>query len=505
MSYYFNNLTTPFYALSNYLFGEQPQQNSPIPANTKTATPIKRSHSTSSLEDSNTNLEDSNINASTYLIKRARRDQGPIPEISSSEAAIKIQRWLRSKLTRTHMNNTMTVFKESHEDPEAAWKVLKIFADSLHGKYYVFAHSSSLEHGYLVDMATHLDPSIPHPGFSSRWDSTRNMRPQGVAPVLFQNISRYLESDLCKDINEKRADDGYPNNAHILSCDGFLDNEGYMESAYHFFQDNSSAFTANKEFIDSFFQKYIQNPAICMFAVTAWLKGAKEYKLSKNLGRAYLIAIEKTTLQNEGTNYVWRSHAFGCVCNCIVGNESEHEKFIKTLEAHQDNRCIVMCPNHAHPQYRILTGNLEKDLTKKIFTFEALSDKTKPYQEFYWHLAHVIKQCQRLESITINTPQEELLSILLRIRFTLNPLKFSSDTLYQIGLETILSSKKEIFLKHSDYLTKKLPKGGFQQLWDFANGALTANKDFILIAVQENGLALQYASDTLKDDKEIVG
>ena len=38
----------------------------------------------------------------------------------------------------------------------------------------------------------------------------------------------------------------------------------------------------------------------------------------------------------------------------------------------------------------------------------------------------------------------------------------------------------------------------------YASDDLKNNKEFVLIAIKQNGLALQYASDDLKNDKELV-
>lgn len=433
---------------------------------------------------------------------------------TESQAATKIQRWYRNKLValdpalikeaknimRVSENNSFKSYFKScftASDADARWEKLQKFTttSSLTKDHYVFAHSSSFSHAVLTDMRTYLDSPILFPATSSRWDTYRKFR-SSKAPLTFKNVAHYFKSNLCKDINSGKTTDD--KNRHlIISCDSYLGNKGQTESANYFFKSNSSWFSANSTFINSLFKEHIKNKDILSFATS---QDFNEVNTWRGQGRVYLIAIPKQTVAKQDSCYVWRSHAYGKVCP-LYGKQPPssdkeikeyHKNFTEVLEKHQKG--ISATPHchlpayfaaHTHAQYRILADNLNVDLTAKVLALDSLNTtQEKNHKEFFWQLATLLKQCKRLESISKDTPKEDLVSILLRTRFNINHLKKhknyfqrfleflfelfklfpSKETLYTRGIASILNEKKDFLLQHSAYLQANLPPSTLKEL-----------------------------------------
>lgn len=421
-------------------------------------------------------------------------------KITENQAALKIQRWYRSKqdekkheLTKSNPLNLKAAQgvlfeldaskdkKKNLEFYNKQWNLVKEYATTLHPTHYVFTHSSSLSHGLFVDMATHLDLSISNPAFSRRWNLMKKMRPRGVAPNLFKNTEEYFKSEMCKKIQSGQEDDGYPNNAHLLSCDAYLDNDDIFESSFYFFKENTNCFKPDLKFSLEFFKKYIKNENLSKFAAKEFHSLLSSKSLSKKIpGRVYVIAIEKAHLQDKTKRYVFRAHPFGKVCSCNGSGENQGD-FIKKLEEHQKGDLKKLCPlrdengaiTEFNPQYRILTGSLDKDPTRIVSSFDCLSSEIeREIKPNFWRIAQALKSCQRIEGLLLDTPKEQIVFALLRIHLDLSKyysvsstnrickteLKIdpSSNDLYLKGLKEILRSKKEVFLEHKAYIEKHL-------------------------------------------------
>ena len=398
-----------------------------------------------------------------------------LPTLTQAQAATKIQSWFRNKLVATDSTlvkqaksvmrlskiNPYNSYGDSAQEPSPAvrWEKLKKFATLLEKDHYVFAHSSSFAHSFFVDLRTHLSSKILFPTYSSRWNTHRNFRSKNT-PMPFKNITEYFKSNLCYRINAGSTTDDH--NQHlILSCDGDLDNKQSHESAYHFFKQNSNISHAS-HLTDSFFKEHIQNADIRNFAM-AYKRTIDASSPTTTSGRVYLIAIPKKTLQDQKTCYVWRSHAYGKVCNhssfwSILTFKAPHKEFIDVLDKHQKGNTIFqMCQD----QYRILAPNLDRDLTKKVFALDSLTEsQEKTYKDSFWKLAILLKQVQRLESISSKTSKEDLVSILLRTRFDVKHLAYTTPEMqktYVKGISNILNSKKNLLMTHATYLQKNLP------------------------------------------------
>lgn len=350
-------------------------------------------------------------------------------------------------------------------DIDSQWEKVEAFAKKLKKDHYVFAHSSSYVDSLITGLQTHLDPSTLFPAFSSRWATQRKFRSH-FTPINYENTEKYFHSDLRKDIDRRIKNDHFPNNAQMLSCDAYLKNRQSAESAYFYFMNNQNFNNLN---FPQFLKDYIKNPSICDFANTTYLKLRSLFNSTIiGQGRIYLIAIPKETLENEKTCYVWRSHPLGVVCSCYntETHPQSHKGFIEVLKKHQDDVDEKICK--AYSQYRILAPNLDRDPTKQIFVLDSLTPcQETVFQVHFWDFATLLKQCQRLESISENTSKELLLSILLRTRFNIDDSTFPISeksyhkkglTSYEKGLQEILKSKKAILKKHRKYLIEHLPK-----------------------------------------------
>ena len=342
----------------------------------------------------------------------------------------------------------------------AQWMQVKSLAQELISTHYVFLHACDHSNAISQDLMTYLNPTIAFPGFSSSWNERKTLRAPSVKKK-FQNIQQYRESDIAKSINNccdyTVSDHTY--SADLLSCDAYFDNQEDGESAHSIFG-SSMNIRNGSNFYQKILKDYFKNRKIQEFA--KWNISSINQPFFR---RVLVIAIAKTTLQNASTNYVFKSHPYGKMCTHFGAS---HLEFLNELEKNNLGHGTP-CENddeNNEPQYRILTGNLEEDSTKKIFTLDSFVIKNKEqHDEQFWPLALLLKQCQRLESLTTETPKELVLSILLRTRLTLPEDNFYDDEEnYLEGIVEILNSKKHIFAKHKEYLTENLPEPLLQDL-----------------------------------------
>lgn len=363
------------------------------------------------------------------------------------------------------------------------WNDIKYFVNDLKETHYVFLHSSSLYNSLFVDMQTHLDSSTPFPTLchSKRWHTQRKLRPIDTKPQ-FENTLEYFQSDVCKNINTSKEKDNQ-HKTQILSCDGFLSNKTLWESAFYFFKKGSNV--SSLKFKD-FLTQHLKTADAINFS--EYLFSTMVHPLipqGMGISRVYVIAIEKPTVNNKKTCYVWRSHAYGQVCKCYeTDRKYDHETFLSVLNTNQsewytnrsyeEGRSVMdkPCLNLAAPtppQYRILAPNLDKDPTRKVFALDPKvkndHEREQKFKDKFWALTSLLKQYQRLESISQDTPKELLVSILLRTRFDLHPkLKKEQTTTtdpdlgpqYIAILQEILATKKEILSHHLPYLNEHL-------------------------------------------------
>jgi hypothetical protein len=423
------------------------------------------------------------------------------------KAATTIQRWYRKHLSY-EKPETIEAAKKIMKLPESylhygkntedsyvetRWKKLQTFVHSLEKDHYVFAHSSSFGHSSIVDMREFLNGSLDlSPSKFSRWNTHKNFRGH-KEQLPYKNLSEYLKSTLCKNINSAWTTDDN-NRELILSCDANLNNKDHYESAYFYLKENKSWFSAEPAFIHAFFHEHLKNSHLCSFAKEEMLEEKNAVSsIKRGQGRLYLIAIEKKRLQSLPSCYVWRSHAFGRVCPAAgqtkaPSSDAEitayHQDMVKGLDDIQKGTVKPHTHNGQHAQYRILPHNLDNDPTKKIFSLDSLTEsQEKQHATFFWNLATLLKQCKRLEALSTTTSQEELLGVLLRTKFSLpEPGKkslyrkfldclfkwfnwaFTKEALYRKGLTTTLKEKKTIFLQHQAYLLQHLPLSTLDEL-----------------------------------------
>lgn len=405
-----------------------------------------------------------------------KENEVQLTSVLQNKAAITIQRSFRNHLyglnstTIKLIETTKGIFKNQQISDKSKWESMKSLAKSLKGDYYVFAHGASHTAAFVTDLVYHLN--LPHNRlFPQKSHFNRSIRPNNLE-MLFANTTEYFTHSMSRDTD-------HTNRAHVLSCDGYLDNKDDFESAFFYFTKNQSigitnSLTINRVLLINLIKNYLHNPTLRSFACNC-LDHIFTHNLSalrSKQGRVYLIAIPKRTLRNPDKNYVWRAHQFGvpCTCHCATKTFS-HKQFLQTLKKHQKGK-VSLCTvfnfhnNNTNPQYRILTANLDRDLHKKIIVLDSFSDKEQmTYKRILQQLVHIMKGCQALESVSESTTEKELVDCLLLLQFDLKELKTYSDKdsienkkLYKKGLQAVLFSKAAIFLKHADYLKDHLPK-----------------------------------------------
>lgn len=339
------------------------------------------------------------------------------------------------------------------------WSDTKKLCDMLKTKgFYVFLHAHSYPITLHLELANHLQTLRQSHVVKEELKSTesqRKFRAPGVARS-FQNTSQYLQSYLGKSINNgSTMDDNHRET--IISCDALPDNEEAYESTSHFFKSNKSIVDThsstgmNHSKFDLFFIKdFIKNPKLQKYAVKLFAHARHKLK-DLPYGMIRVIAIAKETIQNEKTNYVWRSHAFGRLCTCKhTHGKYGHEEFIASLENHQLGK-YKTCSNKSLPQYRILAANLDRDPSKQIYNMDCLNaDQKARFNEIYDSLKNQIASLVRLEHIAKCESVDELIQVLNLININ----DLSND--YQAGIAQILASKKRLLEDHIMALQIKL-------------------------------------------------
>lgn len=252
----------------------------------------------------------------------------------------------------------------------------------------------------------------------------------------------------------------------IISCDAIEQNKGKFESAHHFFHSNCSIVDTptsthqSHDFFDrKFLSSYFRDKNLLAFGVIQFQKAREEISKLPGNGMIRVIAIRPERLENEKTNYVWRSHAFGRICTCVhTPGKFGHREFVATLQKHQKGntaRCrpTPLEPEGPFPQYRILASNIDKDPTKQIYTMDCLTDEQRQeYRSIYNRLKSSIKSIIRLEKMQSCKSYEELLMTLSGI----NPKEVSGT--YWSGVFKILEDNRTFLKDHFSQLKKDLPK-----------------------------------------------
>jgi hypothetical protein len=198
-------------------------------------------------------------------------------------------------------------------------------------------------------------------------------------------------------------------------------------------------------------EKVTNNAVMAKYLERAVMDGFR--KVSKrNQGLLYLIAVRKETIDNPKTNYAYRAHprGFVCDCSCGVAGKMNHKHFLEVLNKQQRGES-AQC--RSLPSYRLLTHNLEHDKSKKIIAFHGMQEGE---MKTYWGQMRPVKQLLqgvvRLESINEKTTQEQLLSILLRMDTT------NKDEKYIKGIKQILLAKRTFIAEHKEYLLDNMPE-----------------------------------------------
>lgn len=319
--------------------------------------------------------------------------------------------------------------------------------------YHVFLHSHSYPITLHHELAGHFQTMHQSAEFKAEkpQESQRKFRAPGVA-THYANTTAYLASYLAKSINNGWSmDDNHRET--IISCDALPDNYQAYESTHHFFHSNrsivdtaSSTGMSTSSFDAAFVKSFIQNSALRRYATALFAKARKELAGVADYGMIRVIAIKKATLENEETNYVWRSHAFGKLCTCKhTPGKFGHNEFVATLEAHQKG---VYSPckigGSPLPQYRILASNLDKDPTKQIYNMDCLnSDERKRYFEILENLKSPLSKLIQLEQLEKSKTVHELKAIIEAIDRN----EPSQD--YQQGVREILNKHRSFLEQHN--------------------------------------------------------
>jgi len=329
--------------------------------------------------------------------------------------------------------------------------------------YYVFFHAHSYPITLHLELSSHFQSLHQSEIFKQLkpLESRRKFRAPGVARH-FANTSDYLKSDLAKAINNGwTMDDNHRET--IISCDAIPDNDEAYESAQHFFKSNksivdtsSSTGLSNQKFDSSFIKSYLDNRYFQQFAVDLFSSARRSLKHLPGYGMIRVIAIANETLENEKTNYIWRSHAFGKLCKCKHNRRKYgHKEFVATLRTNQEGKCNP-CPLTGHkslPQYRILAGNLDRDITKQIYTMDCLNeDEREVYTSTFDRLQRKISKMIKLEQMGDCKTYEELLATLKGIDAR------ERNERYCRGVSEVLHDNELIIRDHLRLLRKDLPR-----------------------------------------------
>lgn len=357
-------------------------------------------------------------------------------------------------------SGTIDLFTDSRA--QIIWQRMQDLSDQLKKEgYYVFFHSHSYPITLHLELAAHLASTHQSKEYQQEipLESLRKMRAPGVARH-FNNTTSYLRSHLGRMINSgETMDDNHRET--IISCDCIPSNNERYESCQFFFKQNksivdtpSSTGMKHNDFDLSFLQGYLRTPWFQHYAARqfAVARDALKDKVPP-IGMIRVIAIKKETLQDQKTNYVWRSHAFGVLCRCQhERGRFGHKEFVATLDKNQSG-AHQRCNNGSLPQYRILASNLDKDRKKQIYTMDCLSETEKgDFKRIFENLKNELTNLVRLEKIPDCKTADELLLALQGIDIT------EKSAEYREGLASVLRKNAKILENHQEYLRKRLVK-----------------------------------------------
>ncbi len=342
------------------------------------------------------------------------------------------------------------------------WDKTKALYQALQNEgYYVFLHAHSYPIALHLELASHLARDHQSEEFKAQkpHESARKFRAPGVGQ-LFANTKEYLRSHIADAINAGYSmDDNHRDT--IISCDAIPENNESYESAQHFFKSNRSIVDTHsstgmtfKAFDAQFIRTYIQNYHLQQYVIELFAKAREGLSGIADYGMIRIIAIAKETLQNENTNYMWRSHPFGRLCKCRHSvHKFGHSEFVETLKDHQAGS-YKLCTKDAFfrtPQYRILARNIDKDITKQVFTMDCLNnDERTNYNIIFESLLRPLSNIQTLQTIPHAKSVEELAEKLRCI-----DLKETSNE-YKTGIHTLLRSHRHIFENEKHALSQLL-------------------------------------------------
>lgn len=355
---------------------------------------------------------------------------------------------------------------------EAKWDSLIEFATQLQDMgYYTFAHAASFDTSLLIELQTYLQEGRIDPAISSDWNRFKTFRDKGQQRPAYENIEDYFRSDLCQEINDPESGvvDGWPNNQWLLSCDGYLGNKDRHESAYSLYSSNHNFSDPQRlfgDFLDSKFHDCWQVKAFGIKAFKKLLEQARfgaENPLTSGQGKVYLLSMPKEVLEEESTSYVYRSHPFGRVCECI---EPDHEAFLDHLDRDQELDPLK-CVQDLNPQYRMLIENFDHDDSKLVFSFSGLTKEQQAMykEQFFWPLAYILKQLKLFANMDDISSQQDLEKVLSALPLDLSSwssrctnkilkeyIEKTLEPLYLLAIHQLVHDKHEILLKKASTL-----------------------------------------------------
>jgi hypothetical protein len=360
---------------------------------------------------------------------------------------------------------------------QSKWKsVLRVCLQLEDLGYYVFLHSAAFEQSLLLEMQTYLQEGRGDALVSSNWDRYRKFRENPEKTLKYENVQDYFSSELCEAINfsDSRVTDRWPNSKWLLACDGFLSNTDENESAYSFYKKNmnySNVEMLFKQFFNQKFQDYWLSAAFGQKGIEK-LQALARYSNLQDLvagqGQVFLMGVLKSTLEEEATNYVYRSHPYGKRCACL---DQTHKAFVDLLNQDQkgnSSKCLISDELELNPQYRMLIENFDKDPEKVVISLSSLTPSQQKLfkEEFFWPLAYALKQLAKLAAY--EGAEEELVNILNKLPRGLSYWKRNSSLemrlflekelqpLYLMALDQIINDKRELLQAALEKLPQEL-------------------------------------------------
>lgn len=360
---------------------------------------------------------------------------------------------------------------------QSKWKsLLRVCLELEDLGYYVFLHSAAFEQSLLLEMQTYLQEGREDAFINSNWDRYRKFRENPEKTLKYENAQDYFSSELCEaiDFSDSKVTDRWPNSKWLLACDGFLSNTDPNESAYSFYKKNmnfSNVEILFKQFFNQKFQDYWLSAAFGQKGIEK-LQALASYSKSQDLvagqGQVFLMGVLKSTLEDETTNYVYRSHPYGKRCDC---RGQTHEDFVDLLQQDQQGNpltCVINDEHELNPQYRMLIENFDEDPAKVVISLSSLTpSQQKLFKEnFFWPLAYALKQLEKLAAF--DGTEEELVKILNKLpqdlsswiaRSSVEMKQFLEKELqpfYLMALDQIIKDKQELLQPYVEKLSLEL-------------------------------------------------